>query len=48
MSKKEIIRKAFIRTFPVMAALQVWKRSTILRIVCGTVLYMILIQTVFV
>ena len=32
----------------VVAALHVWKRNTILSIVCGTVLYMILIQTVFV
>ena len=32
----------------VVAALHVWKRNTILSIVCVTVLYMILIQTVFV
>ena len=32
----------------VVAALHVWKRNTILSIVCGTVLYMILVQTVFV
>ena len=31
-----------------VVGLHVWKRNTILSIVCGTVLYMILIQTVFV
>lgn len=31
----------------VVAALQVWKRNTLISILCGTVCYMVLIQFVF-
>lgn len=31
----------------VVAALHVWKRNTLLSIVCGTVCYMVLVQVVF-
>ena len=31
----------------VVALLHIWKRNTLLSIICGTVCYMILVQTVF-
>lgn len=50
---KEILKQAFIKTLPVMAGiivvlLHIWKKNTLLSIVSGTIVYMLLIQFIFI
>jgi branched-subunit amino acid transport protein AzlD len=45
--KKSVVKAAFLKSLPVLAGyvvLQAWKRSSLVSILSGTVIYMVLIQ----